>query len=341
MDLNGFKKDNFWNNHSLKDFEPIAFLQNIHSGAIKSVCFLKDGRLASSSDDCYVFIYNKITFKKEITIKEKKRIYYMNINKDGILITCLSGTYLNLYEIKGKNYKNIQTIKPYSLFLDIIGKFDGSFSIKKFIELKNGDIAILVWAYAISFYKKKKKKYSYLTKFPESGERITDLIELDNKQYIIAYKYEDKIEFLDMNSKKITETINTDKYFFSDSKNEMILMNKNDLLLAGNKGIIIIDIQEKKIIKKINLSSPGYLSYIFKLTNNISITGHWYNYIEQWEYDDVKKEIKIISFTNSKKLGHELLEASSISIFKNKLIVAPYDNTLYSSSLIIYKYKNK
>ena len=145
MDLNGFKKVNFWNNHSLKDFEPIAFLQNIHSGAINSVCFLKDGRLASSSDDCYVFIYNKITFKKEITIKEKKRIDYMNINKDGILITCLSGTYLNLYEIKGKNYKNIQTIKPYSLLIDIIGIFDSSFSIQKFIELKNGDIAILVW----------------------------------------------------------------------------------------------------------------------------------------------------------------------------------------------------
>ena len=34
----------------------------------------------------------------------------MNINKDGILITCLYGTYLNLYEIKGKKYKNIQTI---------------------------------------------------------------------------------------------------------------------------------------------------------------------------------------------------------------------------------------
>ena len=52
---------------------------------------------------------------------------------------------MNLYEIKGKKYKNIQTIKPYTLFMDIIGIFDDSFSIQKFIELKNGDIAILVW----------------------------------------------------------------------------------------------------------------------------------------------------------------------------------------------------
>ena len=145
-----------------------------------------------------------------------------------------------------------------------------------------------------------------------------------------------------MNSKKITETINIDKYFFSDSKNEMILMNKNDLLLAGNKGIIIIDIQEKKIIKKINLSTPGYLSYIFKLTNNILITGHWHNYIEQWEYDEVKKEIKVISCTKTKEpFGSGVLfDISSISIFNNKLIISPYDNSLDNSSLIIYKYKN-
>ena len=108
----------------------------------------------------------------------------MNITKDGILITCLEGTFLNLYEINGKKYKNIQTIKPYSLIMDIIGKFDDSFSIQKFVELKNGDSVFLVWGYAISFYRKKKrsKKYSYLTKYTEKNrnENITDLIELDN-----------------------------------------------------------------------------------------------------------------------------------------------------------------
>ena len=58
-----------------------------------------------------------------------------------------------------------------------------------------------------------------------------------------------------MNSNEITESIDIDKYFFSDSKNEMILMNKNDLLLAGKKGINIIDVQEKTIVKRIEISS--------------------------------------------------------------------------------------
>ena len=133
MELNDSNKNNFWNSHTFKDFQQLAILKNVHSYQITSVCFLKDGRIASSSGDDYTLIYNKRTFKIEIRIKEKKGICYMNVNKDGILITCLSGTFLNLYEIKGKKYKNIQTIRPYNLVRDIIGLFEGSFSIQKFI----------------------------------------------------------------------------------------------------------------------------------------------------------------------------------------------------------------
>ena len=344
MELNKHNNENFWNIHTLNDFQRIALLKNIHSKYITSVCFLKDGRIASSSSDKNVFIYNKNTFKIQIRIIEKKRICYMNINKDGILITCLRGIYLNLYEINGKNYKNIQTIKPYSLIIDIIGKFDDSFSIQKFFELKNGDLAILVWGYAISFYKKKKKskKYSYLNQYKEKEEeRITDLIELDNNQYIIALKYKKEIQFLDMNSKKITKSIAIN-ISFSDSKNQMLLMNKNDLLVAGNKNIIIIDIIKKEIIKEIKLKIDGYFSSMYKLSYNIILAGYWYNYIEQLEYDEIKKELKIISNSKTKNyIGHELLETSSISILNNNLIVATYNNTLNNSSLIIYKYKNK
>jgi hypothetical protein len=179
MELDKPNKDNFWNSHTLNDFETIAFLKNVHSYQINSICFLKDGRIVSSGWDT-VLIYKKHIFQIEIIIKEKGTVYYMNINKDGTLITCLHKTYLNLYEIKGKKYKIVQTIKPYDLLRDIIGKFDDSFTILKFIELKNGDIAILVWADALSFYKKEKnsKKYSFLNKFKlKRNENITDLCE--------------------------------------------------------------------------------------------------------------------------------------------------------------------
>ena len=337
--------NNFWNNHTLNDFQQLAILKNVHSYKITSVCFLKDGRIASSSGDKSALIFNKNTFRIEIRIREKKRICYMNINKDGILIICLNGTYLNLYEIKGERYNNIQTIKPYSLLDDIIGKFDDSFSIQKFIELKNGDIAILVWGYALSFYKKKKKsnKYSYLNKFKEEGnERITDLYELDDKQYCLYFKFSNLIKFLDWNKKIITGTIKFENDFWSsDSKNQLFLMNKNDLFVAGNKNIMIIDIQKKEIIKNIKLDLSGYLTYLYKLSDNIIIAGFWNNYIGQFEYDKDKKNLKLISNIGEKWHDSEIFGASSISIFNNNLIVSPYNNQLGNSSLIIYKLKNK
>ena len=337
--------NNFWNNHTLNDFQQLAIFKNAHSYQITSLCFLKDGRIASSSGDDYVLIYNKNTFKIEIRIKEKKRICYMNINKDEILITCLSGTYLNLYEIKGKRYTNIQTIKPYSLFDDIIGIFDGSFSIQKFIELKNGDIAILVWGYALSFYKKKKnsKKYSYLNKFKEErDENITDLCELDEKQYCLSFKYKKLIKFLDWNKKQITGTIRfEDDFWSSQSKNQLLLMDKKDLLVAGQINIIIIDIQKKEIIKKVNLDLSGYLTYIDKLSDNIIIAGFWNNYIGQLKYDKYKKSLNLISNIGESWSDFEIYDVSSISIFKNNLIISPYNNNLGNSSLIIYQLKNK
>ena len=335
----------FQNNHTLNDFQKLALFKNVHSSRIDSICCLKDGRIVSSSWDKYIFIYNKNTLKIEIRIKEMKIIRYININKDGILIVCLDGTYLNLYEIKGKKYHNIQTIKPYSLKNDIIGIFDGSYTILKYIELKNGDIAILVWAYSLSFYKKKKnsKKYSYLDQFKEErDENITDLCELDDNQYCLSFKYKKLIKFLDWNKKEITKTIKFDDNFYSsDSKNQLLLMNNNDLFVIGAKNIIIIDIKNKEIIKNIKVDLSGYLSSIYKLSGNIIIAGFWRNNIGQFEYDENKKDLKLISNIGKKWSSSKIFGVSSISILNNNLIVFPYNNDLDNSSLIIYQLKNK
>ena len=342
--------ENFWNLHTLNDFQQLLIYQNVHSYEITSVCFLKDGSIASSSMDKYVLIYNKNTFKIDIKIKENKRVCYMNVTKDGILITCMDGTYLNLYEIKNKNYKNIQTIRPYSLFHDIIGMFDDSHSIQKFIELKNGNLAILVWGYAICFYKKKKnsKKYSYLNKFDTKiNESSTDLVELDDNQYCVSFCYRNLIKFLNMNLKNITSKIEFELNYIhiTSSKNQLILINNNDLLLAGDKNLYIIDIQKKEIIKNIKFKTIGFLSFIYRLSKNNFLFGGWGNHIEQIEYDDIKKDIKIIS--NNQKNDYSsfsnhstIYQISSISVFNNNLIVSPFNNELGYSSLIIYKYKN-
>ena len=117
-------------------------------------------------------------------------------------------------------------------------------------------------------------------------------------------------------------------------------MNKQDLFVTGRDNIIIINIQKKEIIKYVELKRRGFLSSMYKLSNKFILLGLWHNNIEQLEYDEIKKEFKTIQKTNHIECK-EIFAISSISIFKNKLIVTPYNNQLGNSSLIVYQLKNK
>ena len=125
---------------------------------------------------------------------------------------------------------------------------------------------------------------------------------------------------------------------------DILFLNEKDLLIVGSYNLLIIDIQKKEITKNIKINKCGYLTSIYKISDNIFIAGYWNNYIEQLEYDKNIKEFIVISKTEAKKnndYSYDLFNTSSISIFNDKLIVAPYDNKLGNSSLIIYKLKNK
>ena len=106
-------------------------------------------------------------------------------------------------------------------------------------------------------------------------------------------------------------------------------MNKKDLLVIGIFKIIIVDIQKKEVIKELNFIISGCLTYIGKLSDNILIAGFWNNYIGLLEYDKNTKNLKLISNIGEKH-SHKspIYDVSSISIFKNNLIVSPYNNIL-------------
>ena len=191
--------------------------------------------------------------------------------------------------------------------------------------------------------KKRKivKNIVYLNKFEilEIDQNATDLVELEDNQYGVYFYTEKKIKFLNMNLKKITNVLNANVYL-----NQMILMNKNDLLLAGNVNILVIDVQNKIIAKNIQHIMNGSICTMYKLNDKRILLGGLGNYIEQIEYDEIKKNIKVIS-NNGKKdkvivnyfPSHVI---SSISVFKNNLIVSPFNNKYDHSSLIIYQLKN-
>jgi hypothetical protein len=181
----------------------------------------------------------------------------------------------------------------------------------------------------------------------EIDQNATDLVELEDNQYCVYFYTEKKIKFLNMNLKKITNVLNANIYsniYLSLSKIQMILMNKNDLLLAGNENILVIDVQNKIIAKNIQHIINGSIYTMYKLNDKRILLGGLGNYIEQIEYDEIKKNIKVISNNGKKdKIVTENFASPgifSVSVFKNNLIVSPFNNKSDHTSLIIYQLKN-
>ena len=116
-ELNQYKtinNNNLDNNFNIKLKEPIHKF-NYHTSGIRCGIVLKDGRFATGSGDNTIIIYNNKTFKPDLTIKEHSA--YVNsltqLSSD-ILVSCSDDKTIKLYEIKGNEYKIIQTLNNHT-----------------------------------------------------------------------------------------------------------------------------------------------------------------------------------------------------------------------------------
>ena len=112
-----------------------------HSGAVNQIILLKDGRLASSSNDKKIIIYNKENYSIELKIdkfdSEVSNIIQIN---NGNIIASLTSGFIYILKLASTSYEIIQKIQAH-----------GS-CVRKTIEIKDGrliscsdDKTIKIW----------------------------------------------------------------------------------------------------------------------------------------------------------------------------------------------------
>jgi len=103
--------NNLYNNFDIKLKEPIHILNN-HTSYVNCLTILKDGRLVSGSSDKSIIIYNKETYKPDLTIKEHKDDVFCIITlSSGILASCSCDETIKLFNIRDNKYNILQTLK--------------------------------------------------------------------------------------------------------------------------------------------------------------------------------------------------------------------------------------
>ena len=119
------KDDNSYDNFNIKLKEPIHKLK-YHKGGIYCSTIFKDGRFIVGSRDHSLIIFNRKTFKSDLTIKEHSSdIYCVTQLNSGLLASCSEDKTIKLINIKGNEYKVIQTLTNHTN------------SVYKIIELNN------------------------------------------------------------------------------------------------------------------------------------------------------------------------------------------------------------
>ena len=249
---------------------PIHILDN-HTNEVVSLIVMKDGRLVSCSWDYSIIIYNKITYKPDLTIKEHKN-YVLSIIElsSGFLASCSSDKTIIIYKIKGNGYEIIQTLNYHSR------------GILKIIEIKNKTLVSCSHDKTIIFYIQDNMEYKKDYQISTDG-RCYSIIQTKDNEICYSEENNSKICFYDLLERKNKSSIsNISKY--NEYRECFIMITKDLLAIPGQNKISIINVNEYQIIRIIDVPNSGWICGICKLNNNMLLTGDSSD-IRQWKIE--------------------------------------------------------
>ena len=232
---------------------------NEHKRSIHCLLQLENGDYASCSDDRRINIYSNKDFKLKQKIKEHEHsvTYIFKMENNQILSSSEDET-IKIIKLTDNNTK-----------YTIIDKINDNHDfIVQSIEISNGNIVSITSKRTLKFYQlNKDKKYECFKQFDKSG--IDFLYELPNKTLISASYLEKNIKFWNIENYSITQMMNNISIIKSM---ELMCMLTDNLLGIAAEKFYVIDIENKKLIKKIQMNKVN-IHCVIKLNNNTLLFG--------------------------------------------------------------------
>ena len=305
------QKDNLYNNFDIKLKENPIHELNYHTDYVRCLIMLKDGRMASASDDKSIIIYNKITFKPDLIIKEHNNyVYFITQLSSGILASCSKDKTIKLFNINGNNYNILQTLSFHTN------------EVYEIIELKNKQLVSCSYDKSVVFYFKDNNEYKLDYKIQTNNYCIS-VIQTKNNEICYSEfsqnnnnKNEYNICFFDILERKEKKTTN-------NIKGNHLLMIKDDLLLVIGYGLFIINVNQYNVIRVIE-NPVSSLIYSFCLLNeNTLLIGDGSKAIKQWKIEG--DNLKLIS---SKENTHQNSILSLLKLGNNLIASGSSDKTI-------------
>ena len=191
----------------------------------------------------------------------------------GILATCSSDNTIKLFNIKGNNYNILQTLNYHTD------------KVYKIIELQNKYLVSCSFDKSIIFYI--KDNYEYKKDYQISANGSCYCINQIKENEIC---YSEKIKtfndnnicFYNIKERKVKSKIsNISKMDISP----FIMISKELLFIPGENKISIINTNEYKLIREIEIPNSGWIQGACMLNENIIFTGDDESLIREWKIE--------------------------------------------------------
>ena len=301
---------------------------NIFSQPVTFLLILKDKRIASSSADPTIKIFNDETYKIEIIIKEHTNyVIYLTQLKDGRIISSSSDCTIKIFTIYNTSYKTEQILTVHTK------------PVKKTILLENNFLASCSWDETINIWKENNNNlFNLYQTLPKKN--INDAIfEINLNEFFTLSHDQKEICFYKFNGKNYYFLTSIKNIVISGFPTNSIKINEDFFLVGGESEIFFININNHNIhfTYKINnnifetkwvqsfclLNDKSLIVGIesdllhFKINNtNLELI----NYLKNAHLDN-EKDWKVISSITQKSNGDIITTSynSNIKIWKKKL----------------------
>ena len=243
------------------DFVEEKKITKIHKSSIRSLILLTDGRIASSSSDNTIKIYNKKTYECELTLTGHKDTVWSICSLDNNrIVSSSSDKQIKFWKVTDKTFSCEYTIK--NAHEDEI-LFVVSLS-KNRIASCGLDGKINIW----SLY-----SYKLIAQLPVNREKksiVKGLIQLNKKEILVSGAYDDDLCIWNLNTYNSIKRIPNIVCSWS---NALLQIDGNRIIVGGKSKIVVINIISYTIEQNIQGSFQGDIFSFLKLRNGNILFG--------------------------------------------------------------------
>lgn len=222
-----------------------------HKGYITTLCLLKDGRLASSSEDKEIIIHDLSLGTSVTLLGHSRTISYLTQLENGILISSSYDKTIKIWEQTGNTFSCIKTLTHNDCVLKII-----SINNNRLCSCSS-DKSLKIWN-SNSPYQCYKILYGHY-------DEVNSVIQLKSHDYIVSSAIDSTLIFWDSTTFEQKKIV----YDVTCCDSNSLLEIDGKIFVGSNNEIIIVDPTTAQVQARIQNEEMGFANCIVEWNGKI------------------------------------------------------------------------